>query len=62
MTATTPSMKKMPAFIACAMGESFCPKHTGQASATRGTPNTIAAHKIILTIYSCFAFLLNLAP
>src|SRR6185503_13480072 len=34
--ATMISMKRMPMFIASAIGESFSPKHTGHANAARG--------------------------
>src|SRR5438067_12433757 len=34
---TTPIMKKMPVLVAIAIGASLLPKHTGHASAARGT-------------------------
>src|SRR5437660_7062783 len=48
MTATTPSINRMPEFIACAIGESFSPKHTGHASATFGaaTRNVVTNRRL----------------
>src|SRR4051812_11065087 len=37
MAETTPSIIRMPMFVAYAIGASLCPKHTGHASAARGT-------------------------
>src|SRR5437763_2704080 len=48
IAATTPSINRMPEFIACAIGESFSPKHTGHASATFGaaTRNVVTNRRL----------------
>src|SRR6185503_3152901 len=44
--ATMISMKRMPMFIASAIGESFSPKHTGHANAARGAARSAMVRSV----------------